>query len=115
MTLGHFGIDVFNSMGPVLVAFLRAPLALSASQVGLAVGLHQFLAGATQPFFGWLTDRVGSRVIGPLSVGWTIGFLCLALIGAELAGYGLFLLLLAVAALGSGAFHPQGTMHAATA
>ena len=49
MTLGHFGIDVFNSMGPVLLAFLKEPLGLSAALVGLGVGVYQFLAGATQP------------------------------------------------------------------
>lgn len=113
--LGHFGIDVFNSMGPVLLAYLMVPLGLSAGQVGLAVGLHQFLAGSTQPAFGWLVDRVGSRFLGPGSVLWTLLFVCLALWASEALGFGVFLLLFGTAALGSGAFHPQGTMHASTA
>lgn len=115
VALGHFGIDVFNSMGPVLLAFLSAPLGLSAAQVGLAVGLHQFLAGATQPAFGFLTDRIGSRIVGPLSVAWAIGFVAVATVMAERIGFPLFLLLFATAALGSGAFHPMGTMHAGQA
>ena len=115
VTVGHFAIDVFNSMGPVLLAFLQTPLQLSATQVGLGVGLHQFLAGATQPAFGWLVDRVGSRVIGPLSVAWAIVFVCLALVSATtVSSWPLFLLLFALAAIGSGAFHPQGVMHAGT-
>ncbi len=113
--VGHFGIDVFNSMGPVLLAFLKTPLGLSAGQVGLAVGLYQLLAGSTQPPFGWLVDRVGSRLLGPTSVTWTMGCLCLALVAAERLGFGAFLLIFGFAALGSGAFHPQGTMHAGTA
>ena len=68
VAVGHSAIDVFNSMGPVLLAFLRTPLALSNAEVGLAVGAYQFLAGATQPPFGWLADRIGSRFMGPLSV-----------------------------------------------
>jgi FSR family fosmidomycin resistance protein-like MFS transporter len=115
VTAGHLAIDVFNSMGPVVVAFLRAPLGLSAAQVGLAVGSYQFLAGATQPPFGWLADRIGSRFLGPTSVIWTIGLVTLALLLATRTGsFGLFLAVFALAALGSGAFHPQGVMHSAS-
>lgn len=116
VTAGHLAIDVWNSMGPVLVAFLRTPLGLTAAEVGLAVGSYQFLAGVTQPPFGWLADRIGSRVLGPLSVVWTIGLVTLALAAAVRTGsYGLFLALFSLAALGSGAFHPQGVMHSARA
>jgi len=116
VTAGHLAIDIWNSMGPVLVAFLRTPLGLSAAEVGLAVGSYQFIAGVTQPPFGWLADRIGSRVIGPLSVAWTIGLVALALAAAvRTHSYGLFLGLFSLAALGSGAFHPQGVMHSTRA
>ncbi|MEM6704315.1 MAG: MFS transporter [Acidobacteriota bacterium] len=116
VAVGHFGIDVFSSMTPVLVAFLRGPLAMSGAQMGLAVGLAQFLSGATQPIFGWVVDRVGTRIIGPVSVAWTMSCVSLAIVTAPLAeSYLLFVGLIALGALGSGAFHPQGTMHAATA
>ncbi len=115
VTAGHLAIDIFNSMGPVVVAFLRAPLALSAAQVGLAVGSYQFLAGATQPPFGWLADRIGSRWLGPISVVWTIGLVSLALgLATRTGSYGLFLAVFSLAALGSGAFHPQGVMHSSS-
>ena len=116
VSVGHLTIDVFNSMGPVLVAFLRAPLALSTTQMGLAVGCYQLLAGLTQPPFGWLADRVGSRWLGPLSVAWAVGFVSVALsLAIGTGNYWLFLAVFSLAALGSGAFHPQGTMHAAEA
>ena len=116
VTVGHLTIDVFNSMGPVLVAFLRQPLALTAAQVGLAVGAYQFLAGVTQPPFGFLADRIGSRWLGPLSLLWTVSFVALAVYAADATrSYWTFLALFAVGALGSGAFHPQGTMHASRA
>jgi FSR family fosmidomycin resistance protein-like MFS transporter len=116
VTAGHLAIDIFNSMGPVVVTFLRGPLGLSAAQVGLAVGSYQFLAGATQPPFGWLADRIGSRYLGPLSVLWTIGLVALALMVAMRTGsYGLFLAIFSLAALGSGAFHPQGVLHSSRA
>ena len=62
--LGHFTIDVFSSVGPVLVTFLSVPMALTAGQIGLAIGAYQMLAAVTQPLFGWLTDKVGSRWFG---------------------------------------------------
>lgn len=113
---GHFAIDVFNSMGPVLLAYLRGPLSLSPAQIGFAVGLQQFFAGTTQPLFGWLTDRRGSRWLGPVSVALTVGCVSSAVWLADRTGSFLaFLLLLALGAVGSGAFHPQGTMHAGAA
>ena len=78
VTVGHLGIDIFNSMGPVLLAFLSVPLNLSAAQIGLAVGLFQVLAGTTQPAFGWLVDRVGSRFLGPFSVAFNLACMALA-------------------------------------
>ena len=116
VTVGHAAIDIFNSMGPVLLAFLRTPLGISNAEVGLAMGTYQFLAGATQPPFGWLADRIGSRWLGPLSVSWAVGLVATAFyLANRTSSYRLFLLVFAVAALGSGAFHPQGTMHAGRA
>ncbi|MYJ24050.1 MAG: MFS transporter, partial [Holophagales bacterium] len=115
VTVGHLGIDIFNSMGPVLLAFLQAPLGLSAAQIGLAVGLFQVLAGTTQPAFGWLVDRIGSRFLGPFSV--AFNFACMGLAVAAAAAtqrFVLFLIPFALAAVASGAFHPLGVMHSST-
>ena len=114
VTLGHFTIDIFNSMGPVLVTFLSVPMALTAAQIGFAVGLYQLVSAVTQPVFGWLTDKIGSRWLGPGSIIWTIGFLVLAVLLAESGNFWLFVIPFSLAAAGSGAFHPQGAMHAAT-
>lgn len=115
VTVGHLGIDIFNSMGPVLLAFLQAPLGLSAAQIGLAVGLYQVLAGATQPAFGWLVDRVGSRFLGPFSVAFNLTCMALAVAAAAVTGsFGMFLVPFALAAVASGAFHPLGVMHSST-
>jgi len=113
--LGHFTVDVFGSIGPVLVTFLSVPMALSAAQIGLAIGAYQLLAAITQPLFGWLTDSIGSRWFGTLSLPWTVTFMTLAIVAAQTSGnFWLFLLPFALAAIGSGAFHPQAAMHAAT-
>jgi FSR family fosmidomycin resistance protein-like MFS transporter len=116
VVLGHFTVDVFASMGPVVVTFLSKPMALSGAQIGLALGTHQLIGAVTQPFFGWLTDRVGSRWLGPVSVAWIAGFTVLAVLVAQVThNFSLFLICFGLAALGVGGFHPQGTMHAGTA
>jgi FSR family fosmidomycin resistance protein-like MFS transporter len=115
VTLGHFAIDISASMGPVLVTFLSVSLALSAAQIGLAIGLYQLISAGSQPLFGWLTDKVGSRWLGPGSVIWAAGFLALAVFAAQTTqDFLLFLVFFSLAAVGVGAFHPLGTMHAGT-
>jgi FSR family fosmidomycin resistance protein-like MFS transporter len=111
--VGHFAIDIFNSMGPVLLTWLAVPLALTSAQIGLGVGLYQLLAGATQPVFGFIVDRVGTRFLAPLSVATTLCCVCLAIaLGLGSGAFWVFLIPFALAAIGSGAFHPQGTLHA---
>lgn len=115
VSVGHGTIDVFNSMGPVLLAHLQLVMGLSAAQVGLAVGLYQLLSGATQPLFGWWTDRRGLPRLSAWSVGWVLLLVVASVNLAPAIGFGFFVVLFALAALGSGAFHPQGTMHAGIA
>jgi FSR family fosmidomycin resistance protein-like MFS transporter len=115
VTVGHFTVDVFSSTGPVLVTFLSIPMALSAAQIGLAIGTYQLVAAITQPFFGWLADKIGSRGLGSVSIPWTVGFLTLSVVLAQTTdNFYLFLVPFGLAAVGSGAFHPQGAMHAGT-
>lgn len=114
VTLGHFFIDIFNSSGPVLITFLSVPMALTAAQIGLAIGGYQLFSALTQPLFGWLADKVGSQWLGPGSVAWTIGFLVLSLVVAQQTNsFALFMIPFVIASFGSSAFHPLGTKHAA--
>lgn len=115
VSIGHGTIDVFNAMGPVLLAHLQLTMSLSAAQVGLAVGVYQLLAGATQPLFGWWIDRSGLPRLSAWSVAWVLVLVVVSVNLAPRIGFGPFVFLFAAAALGSGAFHPQGTMHAGIA
>lgn len=112
--LGHSSIDIFNSSAPVLIAFLSAPalMNLSNAQVGLAASLYAFLGAIGQPVFGWLADRYGSRWLAGTSVAWTVGFLVLATLAAQSNVFVLMLIPFSLAAIGSAAFHPVGTMNA---
>jgi FSR family fosmidomycin resistance protein-like MFS transporter len=117
VALGHMINDIFMSMGPVLLAFLSAQvLPISNTQIGAAVSAQQLVGAISQPLFGWLADRGGlrwQRWLGTGGVIWVIGFLMLSLALAMTGQFWLMIVPYALAALGSGAFHPVGTMHAA--
>ena len=106
VAMTHFFIDVLNSSRNLLVAIIAVAVGLTNTQVGVVLLLYNVGGSLSQPFFGWLADRVGARwlVIGGL--GWMIAFFGLAAV----SGDWLALFALTAAGLGSGAFHPTGTM-----
>ncbi len=112
VSLGHFTVDVFASMGPVLLAFFSLPMGLSNAQVGLAAALFTIVASAFQPVFGWFADRYGSRWFGAGGLLWTLSWLALAVTVGKSGMFLLFMVPFVLAALGSAAYHPQGTMNA---
>ncbi len=106
VSMSHFFIDILNSSRNLLVAIIAVAMGLTNTQVGIVLLLYNVGGSLSQPFFGWLADRIGARwlVIGGL--GWMITFFGLAAITSNW----LALVSLTAAGLGSGAFHPTGTM-----
>ncbi|MCC6616205.1 MAG: MFS transporter [Anaerolineae bacterium] len=117
VALAHFVIDIFNSMGPVVFAFLSTHLMpLSKTQIGLAASLYTMVHGISQPLFGWLADKSGGRRMAAFGLVWTVLLLLLTFIIAALTKqYILLLLMYVITPLGSAAFHPIGVMHASEA
>ena len=114
VTVGHFTIDIFNNSGTVLVAFLGAPLGWTSTQFGFAIGAYQLFSALGQPLFGWLADKLGTRWMGPGSLAWTLSFLVISVIVVQQTeNYWLFVIPFVLASIGSSAFHPLGTKHAA--
>lgn len=107
----HFFVDVLNSSRTILVAIIAVSIGLTNAQVGLALLLYNVGNALSQPFFGALADRIGPRLLVIGGLGWMVLFYSLA----ALAGDWMALLALTVAGLGSGAFHPSGTMVASQA
>lgn len=104
----HFGVDLINSQKSLLLAFLSVPLGLSNSLIGLVNTLYTLSASLSQPLFGMLADRFGSRWVAAGGVVWLGG-----IFGAAVLAPGYWALaLLILAALGSAAFHPAGAMEA---
>ena len=106
--VAHFAVDALNSQRPLILAVLSVPLGLSNTAIGLVSTIYTFSGSLSQPIFGWLADRLGPRWVATLGVLWMAGAFGLAV---NLPGYAP-LILLVFASLGSGAFHPAGTMEA---
>lgn len=106
VSLTHFFVDILNNGRNLLVAVLAVTLELTNAQVGIALLLYNVGNALSQPLFGWLADRIGARLLVIGGLGWMIIFYALA----ALAGDWLALIALTIASIGSGAFHPTGTM-----
>jgi FSR family fosmidomycin resistance protein-like MFS transporter len=106
VAITHFFTDVLNSGRSLLVAVLAISLGLTNAQVGLALLIYNVGNALSQPLFGLLADRIGPRRIVVGGIGWMIFWFALAAV----AGEWIALLAVTVAGLGSGAFHPSGTM-----
>jgi FSR family fosmidomycin resistance protein-like MFS transporter len=111
-TFGHFSVDMYSGMLPLILLVLTERLGLSYSQVGFASMLFTLTSSLSQPYFGWLGDRRGSRwmaVLGVAAIATTVGMM------RFVDQYALLLPLAVIAGLGSAAFHPQGAKLAAQA
>ena len=109
-TFGHFSVDMYSGMLPLVLLVLTDPLGLSYAQVGLASMVYNLASSVSQPFFGWLGDKRGSRqiaVVGVAAIATTVGVM------RFVDQYTTLLVLALIAGLGSAAFHPQGAMLAA--
>lgn len=106
VSLTHFFVDVLNNGRNLLVALLAVSLGLTNAQVGIALLLYNVGNALSQPLFGWLADRIGARLLVIGGLGWMILFYMIASLAADWPA----LIALTVASIGSGAFHPTGTM-----
>ena len=104
IALSHFMVDVFNSSRPVLLTYLG----LSETQIALISTIYIWTSALTQPFFGWMSDRVGPRWLAAGGVLWMTIFYTGAALVPGTGG----LICLIIAALGSSSFHPVGTAQA---
>ena len=106
VSLTHFFVDVLNNGRTLLIALLAVSLGLTNAQVGIASLLYNVGNALSQPLFGWLADRIGARLLVIGGLAWMIAFYAIA----SLAGDWVALIALTIASIGSGAFHPTGTM-----
>jgi len=106
LMLGHFTVDSYVGLLPVLYPLFINRFQLNLETVGLITLAYSGLASVSQPLFGILADRYGTRFTG-LALAWT------ATTFAAVGFVPTFPALVAIAALsglGSGAFHPFGAL-----
>src|SRR5690348_17145641 len=104
--LGHFTVDSYVGVIPVLYPLLIGRFHLSFATVGLVSLAYGGMAAISQPLFGILADRFGTRFTG-LALAWTA--ITFALVGF-IDSFPLLLALALASGLGSGAFHPLGAL-----
>lgn len=106
LMLGHFTVDSYVGLLPVLYPLLIHRFQLDLETVGLVTFAYSGMASVSQPLFGILADRYGTRFTG-VALAWT------AVTFASAGFMPTFPALVAAAALaglGSGAFHPLGAL-----
>lgn len=108
VAFGHLAVDILNGQRAVLLTYLSSPLGLSNTALSLVSTVYITVGALSQPIFGHLADRWGPRWLVAGGVIWMGVFFCLALLVPGYWG----LAFLVMASLGSGAFHPAGTMEA---
>ena len=70
VAFSHLIVDVFNSSRPVLLTYLG----LTETQIAWISTIYIWTSSLTQPFFGWISDRVGPRWLAAGGVLWVTVF-----------------------------------------
>lgn len=105
---GHFTVDMYVGLLPVLYPLLTDRFTLDLKAVGLVSLAYSGMASVSQPAFGWVADRYGTRFAG-LALLWTATMF--ATIGFA-PSFPALLVLAGLAGLGSGCYHPMGAVNA---
>lgn len=106
LMVGHLTVDGYVGVIPVLFPVLIGRFQLSLATVGLVSLAYSGMASVSQPLFGVLADRFGTRFTG-FALCWTA--LTFALVGF-VTSFPLLVALACASGLGSGAFHPMGAL-----
>ncbi|HLY89241.1 MAG TPA: MFS transporter [Acetobacteraceae bacterium] len=104
--LGHLTVDSYVGVIPVLYPVLIGRFDLNFATVGLISLAYSGTAAISQPLFGVIADRYGTRFTGVALVWTAITF---ALVGF-VPTFPLLVALACASGLGSGAFHPFGAL-----
>jgi FSR family fosmidomycin resistance protein-like MFS transporter len=108
LAAGHFTVDMYSGMLPVLFPAFRDRFDLDLGTVGLVSLAYTGMASVSQPVFGLLADRFGTRFTGIAQI-WTSVFF--AILGF-VPNFPMLLIFAGLAGIGSGWFHPFGALNA---
>ena len=108
VALGHLYVDTLNGLRSVVFAYISGILGLSNSVLGIISTVYIIVSNLIQPIFGYLADKIGPKSMVAGGVIWMASFFTLS---AMTQGFTSIILLI-VASIGSGVFHPAGTNQA---
>ncbi|HLT20646.1 MAG TPA: MFS transporter [Thermomicrobiales bacterium] len=108
--LGHFTVDMYGGILPIMFPSFADTFDLSNRAVGMISLSFTAAASLSQPLFGYVADRWGSRYLAVGSMAWSA--VMVGLIGLA-PSFPAVITLAILAGLGSGAYHPQGASNAA--
>jgi MFS transporter, FSR family, fosmidomycin resistance protein len=106
LAMGHLTVDSYVGVLPVLYPVLIGRFHLDLATIGLLTLAYNGVASASQPLFGLVADRWGTRFVGGAML-WTAAWF--AAVGF-MPSFPLLVAAAAIAGLGSGFFHPLGAI-----
>lgn len=109
LAVGHMTNDMFAGVLPILYPLFKDEFHLSNAQIGLLTLAYAGTGSLLQPAFGYLADRVLNRWIASAILLWSTVFVS---IYGVVNGFGLLILIAALAGVGSAAYHPFGASNA---
>lgn len=101
----HTLVDVYAAVMPPILAIMETRLALTRQQTAWLLGIASVASGLSQPIAAWLSDRLDTRVFGP--IGLLLGAVSICMIGSATT-YAELVMLFAVGMIGVGMYHPVG-------
>ena len=105
LMMSHFTSDLLSGILPMYLPVMKERFELSNAAIGFAILAYSGMSSLTQPLFGFFSDRQGRRWYLAATLVWSSSLI--AMYGFA-PSYQIFLLLAALAGIGSGAFHPIG-------
>ena len=106
--LAHLAVEVYNSTLSIMWPLFAVRFGLTYGTIGLLTTIFRGSMTLPQLGFAALADRHGSRLLGVWGLLWMAAGMSLVGLAPSV---GALALILALAPLGSAAFHPAGTAH----
>ncbi|MBO0690867.1 MAG: MFS transporter [Candidatus Dormibacteraeota bacterium] len=106
LAFGHMTVDSYVGVLPVLYPLLIGRFHLDLGTIGLLSLAYTGMSSVSQPFFGLIADRWGTRFVGGALL-WTAAWF--AAIGFA-PNFPVLIVAGGIAGLGSGFFHPLGAL-----
>lgn len=107
-SLSHFTLELCHNFMPVLYPLLTVQMGLNFTQIGILALANNLVTSTFQPLLGFLPGRYGAERVVAGSILW-LGVL-MGLVGFA-PNFLSLVLLVALASLGSSAYHPAGVVN----